>query len=45
MRGYIDPRKPDGKGRLRGAGFWFAQLGLYGTTIAVGVQMLRGTLW
>ena len=42
MVGYSKPEwGPDGKGRLRGAGFWLAQLGLFGLSAAVGVNMIR----
>lgn len=38
--GYIESSKPQGKGRLNGSGFWFAQLGLWGLCIAGGLKML-----
>ena len=42
MVGYTKPEwGPNGKGRLRGAGMWLAQLGLFGLSFAVGVNMVR----
>ncbi|KAI6829550.1 hypothetical protein KC333_g870 [Hortaea werneckii] len=38
--GYTREDKSGGEGRLIGAPFWFAQLGLFGLTLWTGVQML-----
>lgn len=38
--GYITGSKPNGGGRLIGGGFWFAQLGLTGLSIAGGLKMI-----
>lgn len=38
--GYTREDKSDGSGRLYGAPFWFAQLGLFGLTAWTGIKML-----
>ena len=38
--GYTDPSKTKGEGRLYGAPFWLAQLGLFGLAGWTGVKMV-----
>lgn len=38
--GYTREDKTKGEGRLYGAPFWFAQLGLFGLTTWTGIKML-----